>query len=519
MATDLKDIPKFVQDVRRIFNSGKTKNMEWRRTQLKRLSAMISENINEWEAALEKDLGIKSSFVRRGVQLQSCIDVPLHFERDLTQLLAVEKKSTPLLLLPGYSEIHKEPYGVVLIIAPWNYPVSLLCEPLAGAIAAGNAAIIKPSEVSPTISALFAKLVPKYLDSSAVKVVEGGVTETTELLKLRFDYIFYTGNSSVGKIVMKAASENLTPVTLELGGKSPCIIDVDCNLDVAVKRIIWGKLMNCGQTCIAPDYILVVKSIESILIDKLIKTIKEFYGENPQTHTDYARIINERHTQRLAQLIEDAKKDCELVFGGNYDISDRYVAPTILKNVSSQSSIMKGEIFGPIIPVISISDVHEACEFINQGEKPLALYLFTENIAKQEYVLKNTSSGGVCVNDCIMQITNPNLPFGGVGESGMGFYHGRYSIDTFSHHKSVLRKKFFLDSEFRYPPYTPQKLKAFSRLRAFKISKPVLYGTGILLYLGVALYLGGTSSGQETVKSFRNFLVSGLKTLIYYIEE
>ena len=350
----------------------------------------------------------------------------------------------------GKSFVVRDPLGVVLIIAPWNYPVGLLISPLVGAIAAGNAAVLKPSEVTAHTSRVLAELLPKYVDTDAIALVEGGVPETTALLEERFDHIMYTGNGSVAKIVMEAAARNLTPVTLELGGKSPCIVDSTADIEVAARRIAWGKFMNAGQTCIAPDYILVEESVEEELIGELKKSVQSFYEGNTQDNPDYTRIVNSRHHDRVSKLIEGQ----EIAFGGGTRAEDCYIEPTVLRNVSPDAPVMQSEIFGPVLPVLRIKDVGEAIEFVNRGEKPLALYLFSNDSATEDRVLSSTSSGGVTINGTIMHIANSKMPFGGVGPSGMGAYHGRYSFETFSHRKAVLRRGFKFDLKMMYPPYT-----------------------------------------------------------------
>jgi aldehyde dehydrogenase (NAD+) len=338
--------------------------------------------------------------------------------------------------------------------------VQLVLTPLVGALAAGNCVVLKPSEVTPHSSAALAKLVPRYLDPDAVAVVEGGVAETTALLGERFDHIFYTGNGRVGRVVMAAAAKHLTPVTLELGGKSPCLVDSDVDLDVAVHRIAWGKFLNAGQTCIAPDYVLVHESRERELLDGLAKVLREFYGDDPKRSPDLARIASDRHQERLTKLLESG----EVVVGGETDAAERWVAPTVLRNVSPDSPAMEDEIFGPILPVLKVRDMDQAIEFVNQREKSLALYVFTRRPEVEERVVSRTSSGGVCVNATLWHIANPHLPFGGVGESGLGAYHGRQSFEVFSHRKSVLRKPTRFDVRFLYPPYTKGKLALLKRL-------------------------------------------------------
>jgi len=404
------------------------------------------------------------------------------------------------------------------VIGPWNYPITLLVHPLIGAIAAGNACVLKPSEIAPETSKAFAKLIPKYLDTSAIAVVEGGVPETTQLLKQKFDLIFYTGNGTVGKIIMKAASEYLTPVVLELGGKSPCIVESDANLEVTAKRILWGKFLNCGQTCIAPDYVLVNKEVETKFIDTLTKNLKAFYGDNPQKSPDYSRMINERHCARVAKLIEDGKSKGQIIAGGIVDVKEKYIAPTILKNVSKDNPLMDDEIFGPVLPILSVNNMDEAINYINSRPKPLALYLFTPNKDKQSQVIQRTTSGGVCINDCLMHNANTELPFGGVGESGIGAYHGKWSFDCFSHHRGVLSRGYAMDNAIRYPPYSDAKLNKLKKIRALKISKNTLYLVGALLVLGLAVWAQTTASGQTVASAVKLAAVGFLRTILGFLE-
>jgi aldehyde dehydrogenase (NAD+) len=359
----------------------------------------------------------------------------------------------------GRSYVHREPLGVVLIISPWNYPVGLLLSPLAGAIAAGNTAVLKPSEVTPHVSAALARHVARYLDPEAITLVEGGVEETSALLAERFDHIFYTGGGTVGRIVMEAAAKNLTPVTLELGGKSPCLVDREVDLKTTARRIAWGKFLNAGQTCIAPDYVLVHRDREEELVRELEAAARDFYGADPKRSADYARIVDRRHHERLSKLLGDG----EVAFGGETDPETNYLAPTVLRHVSPESPVMQQEIFGPILPVLPVADLAEAIDFVNERDKPLALYVFSEDEAAQDRVLAETSSGGACVNGTVMHIMDARVPFGGVGPSGMGAYHGRHSFETFSHRKAVLRRGFRFDPKMLYPPYSERKRRILQR--------------------------------------------------------
>jgi len=354
-----------------------------------------------------------------------------------------------LLNFPSKDYIYKEPYGKVLIISPWNYPFQLAFCPMISAFAAGNQVVLKPSELTPKTSEIIQKIVAKAFDKKDVEVKEGGIEVSQQLLSERWDYIFFTGSVAVGKIVAKAAAEHLTPVTLELGGKNPCVIDETANLKLAAKRIVWGKFMNAGQTCIAPDYILIQKDMKSHFVDYLKKEITKAYGENPKNSPDFARIINTKNWQRLVDKIEPEK----VVFGGQTDIEKCYIAPTLIEETSLESSLMKDEIFGPILPILTYEKEKEIEIIISKFEKPLAFYIFTENRVFSKHMIQKYSFGGGCVNDTMVHFSNKRLPFGGVGHSGIGAYHGILSFDTFSHKKSILKKSNFLDLPIRYAPY------------------------------------------------------------------
>jgi len=354
-----------------------------------------------------------------------------------------------ILNFPSKDYIYKEPYGKVLIIAPWNYPFQLALCPLISAVAAGNQVVVKPSELTPKTSEIIAEIIAKVFDKNHVEVIEGGVEVSQQLLSERWDYIFFTGSVAVGKIVAKAAAENLTPVTLELGGKNPCIIDETANLKLAAKRIVWGKFMNAGQTCIAPDYILIQKDMKSHFIGYLKEEIAKAYSKNPSESPDYARIVNTKNWQRLVNMIEPEK----VIFGGQSDIENCYIAPTLIEEPLPYSLVMKDEIFGPILPIIAYENETDIDTAISRYEKPLALYIFTENRVFSKQMIQKYSFGGGCVNDTMVHFSNKRLPFGGVGHSGIGAYHGSLSFDVFSHKKSILKKSNFLDLPMRYAPY------------------------------------------------------------------
>jgi aldehyde dehydrogenase (NAD+) len=368
---------------------------------------------------------------------------------------------TPMMAQPGRSYIEPEPKGVVLIIAPWNYPMSMVCAPLVGAMAAGNCAVMKPSEITSHTSAALAAILPRYLDKDAFAVVEGGVPETTELLGQKFDHILYTGNERVAQIVMTAAAKHLTPVTLELGGKSPCIIDKSADIEVAASRIAWGKFINAGQTCVAPDHVLVHRSVAAQFVDAITRRIKDFYGEDASQSPDYCRIASERHAARFAKLLEGQK----IHHGGRVDVARRYVEPTIVLDPPVDSELMTEEIFGPVLPIITVDEMHHAIKFVVDRPKPLALYVFTKSKALEDAVLDRISAGSVCINDAVIFMVSPELPFGGVGNSGMGRYTGWYGFETFSHMRPVMKRSFRFDAPIRYPPYTEAKAKLMRLVR------------------------------------------------------
>lgn len=432
------------------FNTHKTKNLKFRKQQLKLLSKNIKNHENELLDALYKDLG-KSKVEAYATEIGMLLKSIKLMRKELKNWSKTKQTDTPLYLFPTKSYIKKEPYGTVLIIGPFNYPVQLVFEPLIGAIAAGNTAIVKPSELTPHVAIVIRDIIEDTFDETYVSVVEGGIEETQTLLSLPFDYIFFTGSEKVGKIVYEAAARKLIPVTLELGGKSPVIVDDTANIKVASERISFGEFTNAGQTCVAPDYILVQRKVKNDLIKALKKTITEFYGENIEKSPDFGRIVNQKHFNRLNDLIQIHKDN--VVFGGNSSKEDLYIEPTLLDNITNDNKIMKEEIFGPILPIITYDNFDEVLEIIQSKSKPLSLYLFSEDENMTHRVLEELSFGGGAINDTLMHLANPNLPFGGVGSSGIGQYHGKYSFDTFSHMKSYTFKSTRLESSLFFPPY------------------------------------------------------------------
>jgi aldehyde dehydrogenase (NAD+) len=453
------DAASLVQKLRDTFATRRTRPLSWRLDALDGLRAFVTEQAAEIERAMKEDLG-RPSLEARMTEVSTMRAEIKYVKAHLRAWMKPEPVPTVLLAQPGKSRIHREPLGVVLIIGAWNYPVVLSLQPLVGAIAAGNCAIVKPSEVAPAVSALLAEQIPRYVDPSCVQVVEGGVPETTALLRERFDHIFYTGNGVVGRIVLEAAAKHLTPTTLELGGKSPCIVDRATDLPLTVRRLFFGKFFNAGQTCVASDYVLAHEAIYEPLLEEMTATLRRFYGDDPQRSPDFGRIVNVRHHQRLVRLLSSGRA----VAGGTHDEADRYIAPTILRDVPLESPAMNEEIFGPILPVFKIPSIDAAIRFINERPKPLALYLFSSDSDVQRRVIDETSAGGMCINHTFLHLACHGLPFGGVGPSGMGAYHGRASFETFSHRKSVLRKPQVIDPPILYPPYDEAKKRWLGKL-------------------------------------------------------
>ncbi|KAM9045343.1 aldehyde dehydrogenase, dimeric NADP-preferring isoform 1-T1 [Megaptera novaeangliae] len=450
----MSTVSEVVQRARAAFNAGKTRPLQCRVQQLEGLRRLIREREKDLVGALAADLRKNewTAYYEEIVYVLEEIDYTI---KKLPEWAADEPVEKTPQTQQDESYIHSEPLGVVLIIGAWNYPFSLTIQPMVGAIAAGNAVVLKPSELSENTASLLATTLPQYLDKDLYPVISGGVPETTEVLKERFDHILYTGSTGVGKIVMTAAAKHLTPVTLGLGGKNPCYVDKGCDLDVACRRIAWGKFMNSGQVCAAPDYILCDPSIQNQIVEKLTKSLKEFYGEDAKKSRDYGRIINSLHFQRVMGLMEGQK----VAYGGTGDAATRYIAPTILVDVDPQSPVMQEEVFGPIMPIVCVHSLEEAIQFISQREKPLALYVFSLNDKVIKKMIAETSSGGVTANDVIVHVTVPSLPYGGVGSSGMGSYHGRKSFETFSHRRSCLVRPLLNEEALRarYPP-SPAKM-------------------------------------------------------------
>lgn len=450
------DINEIMKSQREFFQLGRTKNVEYRRAALEGLRISIEENEEEIMEALKEDLG-KSNYESFETEIGMVYSELSYMSRKIEGFARPKRVATPISNFPSSSRIYKEPYGSVLIMSPWNYPFMLTMEPLIGALSAGNCAVVKPSNYSKATSMVISKIINQAFDPEYVFAVQGGREANQSLLEEKFDYIFFTGGKAVGRKVMEAAAKNLTPVTLELGGKSPCIVDKTANIDMAARRIVWGKFLNCGQTCVAPDYVLVDKEVKEQLCESLTKYIYAMYGENPLESKDYPKIINEKHFQRLRGLLEsdcgdgvDSEPAC---IGGQFDVMANKIAPTILPNATWESKAMADEIFGPILPILEFDDLTDVKEMVCSRPKPLALYLFTTSKGTERYILNNISFGGGCINDTIMHLATSRMPFGGVGESGMGNYHGIYSFDTFSHQKSILKKSNLIDVPLRYPPF------------------------------------------------------------------
>jgi len=445
----MQDIPSTLRFQRDFFNSHKTKDLEFRVEQLSTLRKAILTYEDRLYDAFFKDLR-KSKFETYETEIGLVLEEINRHICNLHHWAKPLKVSTNQLLhFWSKSSINKEPYGLVLIMAPWNYPFQLLINPLVGAISAGNCMALKPSELTPNIARVMEEMIAEFFESQYISLFNGQMELSQALLQQKWDLVFFTGSPAVGRIVMESAARNLSPVVLELGGKSPCIVDADANLKVAASRIVWGKFLNAGQTCIAPDYLFVHSSVKAELLRLMSKKITQYFGTKPGESADFPRIVNETKTQRLAGFLGKGN----VIAGGEVNIQERFVSPTILDNISAGDPVMQEEIFGPILPVMEFGSVREVTDYISSNPKPLALYYFSEDTVKQAELLGKTSSGGACINDVITHVANPNLPFGGVGNSGMGKYHGKFSFDTFSHQRAVIKKSTRVDVPVRYPPY------------------------------------------------------------------
>lgn len=449
---------ELIKKQRNFFRKGKTKKLSYRLFYLRKLLRWINENDDRIILALKQDLG-KSEAEGYMTEVSVVKEEIRHTIRHLVLWAKPKHVKTPVTQFPSVSYIYKEPYGVVLIMSPWNYPFQLTIAPLIGAIAAGNCVVLKPSAYSAHTSALIQDMVREVFPGGYVTVLLGGREKNESLLNEKFDYIFFTGSPRVGKIVMEKAAHNLIPVSLELGGKSPCIVDETADLKKAAKRIVWGKFLNAGQTCVAPDYILVQHNVKKKLLQYIKRYIQKMYGEDPLENSEYPSIINKKHFYRVSGLINMEK----VIFGGKTDADCLKIEPTIMDGVTWDDAVMKEEIFGPILPVMTYYDLKEAAEMVEAQPKPLALYLFTKKKKREAYIVRRLSYGGGCINDTIVHLATPYLPFGGVGQSGMGKYHGKAGFDTFTHEKSILKKAFFLDLPVRYPPFR-RRLKWMKKL-------------------------------------------------------
>ncbi len=460
MDLNSNDVEKILEYQHNYFNTNVTKDINFRIRQLKALKKGLKKHEKEISMALYKDLGKhkNESYITEIGFVYGSISYMI---KNLKKWAKPVKKHTPIYLLPSKSYVVSEPYGTVLILGAYNYPVQLLIEPLIGAIAAGNTALLATPEMAVHTSSAIRKMIEDTFEKRYVMCVEGTMQTNSSLINAKFDYIFFTGSPAVGRIVMEAAAKNLVPVTLELGGKSPVIVDKSANIKEAARRIIWGKTLNAGQTCVAPDYVMVHESVEEELILQMKKALKKYYGKNIEKSNDYGRIINKKHFERITNLIDQEKE--HIIFGGHSNEETRYIEPTILKIDSFNTIIMQEEIFGPLLPIIKYSDLDAAINKIKELPKPLALYLFTRKNKVGEKLLCDTSSGNVCINDTIMHIANYKLPFGGVGGAGMGSYHGEQSFITFCHKKGVLKKSARFNNTLVYPPFSEKKLRVVKK--------------------------------------------------------
>ena len=451
------DFQNILKEQREFFNSQKTKNLSFRKMYLEKLRDVILKNEELLYEAISKDFG-KSKFETYAVEISFVLKDIDYFLKNLKSLSRPKRVGTNIANQFGSSKIHPEPLGCTLVIGAWNYPYQLSLSPMVAALAAGNTCILKPSEIAENTMKAMSKIINENFPKEYLYVIEGGIEETTEILKLKFDKIFFTGSTKVGKIVYEAAAKNLTPVILELGGKSPVIVTSEANFEVSAKRIVWGKFLNSGQTCVAPDYILVDEKVKDSFLDSLKSYIQKFNYQPDSEH--YTRIINDRNFDRLINLIDQEK----VFFGGKYDAAKRFIEPTIMNNVTWDDAVMQEEIFGPILPVLTFKNFNEALLQIGAHEKPLSAYLFTNDSEEKENFISKISFGGGCINDVAMHLSNDSLPFGGVGNSGMGNYHGKFGFEAFSHQKSILDRATWGEPDLKYPPYTEKKLNWIKKL-------------------------------------------------------
>ena len=472
---DANTLAERVARLRYTFGSGKTRPVAWRKSQLQALRRFFVECEGDLEAALHADMH-KSRLESYATEIGFLIHEIDHTLSHLDKWTRRRKTASPVYLLPSDSRVIFEPLGVALILGAWNYPLQLTLGPLVAAIAAGNAAVVKPPRTAKAVFETVGRLLPQYLDPDAFLIIADD-TANDVILAERWDKIFFTGSAEVGRVILQAAVQNLTPVTLELGGKSPALVDETANLKVAARRIAQGKFFNAGQTCVAPDYILAQESILPELVKELVGALRDFYGDDPQASPEYARIINTRQFDTLISYFSNGKIEC----GGTHDRDDRYIAPTILTDVSPEAPVMQAEIFGPILPVLAVKDMDEALEFVNKRDKPLAFYIFSENRQTVEHVINHSTSGGMCVNEAINHLTVHGLPFGGVGKSGMGKYHGEWGFRDFSNARGLLDHGTKFDPDLRYPPYDGDKLARMKKLLDMKLPDSLQGVTGWLL--------------------------------------
>jgi len=453
------------------FRSGRTRSVEWRKKQLEGIRRFCTERADDIAKAIKADLGRPQMEALLGDSASLVAEVDLNLA-NIDSWMQHSKRSTPLLQQPGSSKVVAEPKGVVLNISPWNFPVNLSLGPLIAATSAGNCSLLKPSEVSSNCEKLLAEEFTKYVDPEAIKVVRGAIPETTALLKLRWDHIFYTGSGAVGKVIMRAAAEHLTPVSLELGGKSPAVVLPSCNLKTSARRLLSGKMFNAGQICVAPDYMLVHKDVAEEFVKEMKEIVDTWFGNDAKTSDSFGRIINQHHFKRLCAMTAESGGEVVAQLG-KPDESQKFMPPTIIRAPTKGSKLMTDEIFGPILPFWVMDSTSEMIDFINSGEKPLALYVFSST-SEADFIVSRVSSGGVCINDTIFHFTNLELPFGGVGASGMGRYHGKWGFEEFSHMRAVMYRDTWVDMPLRYPPYTDRNLKLFQKLMVGPLIPPVV---------------------------------------------